>query len=157
MIAIGILKTVHVLAAIFFLGFGLASFFYKALAWRSRDPAVVLWCDRQIVLADWIFTVPAGLTLPTTGAVLVLLYGLPWSTGWIAVGLGGYVLAALTWLPAARLQLQMRAMAERAVRAGTPLPDAYGAALRAWGALGIPSFAGALATLGAMVTKWTPF
>ncbi|HEX7602362.1 MAG TPA: DUF2269 domain-containing protein [Polyangiaceae bacterium] len=151
-----LVKTVHVLAAVLFLGFGLASFFYKSLAFRARSPEIALWCDRQIVLADWIFTIPSGLALPATGALLVGLYHLPWTTGWVLTGLAGYAIAGLTWLPAARLQLVMCRLSEHSVATGTPLPPEYGSALRTWRLLGVPSFLGTMLALWAMVSKWSP-
>lgn len=150
---VSFLRVVHVLSAILFLGFGLASFFYKSLAWRTQSASVVRFSDEHIVLADWVFTVPAGLMLPLSGALLVQRYGLPWATGWVVLGVGGYLLAALAWLPAARLQLRMRAMSRAAADAGQPLPAPYASALRAWQLWGIPSFAGAVLTLVAMIAK----
>jgi len=151
-----LVKTLHVLAAVLFMGFGLASFFYKALAFRTRNAEIVRWCDRQIVLADWIFTVPSGLALPATGAFLAWGYGLPWKTGWVLMGIAGYAIAGLTWLPAARLQLVMRRLSERAVATRQPLPPEYGSALRAWRLLGVPSFLGTMVALWAMISKWSP-
>jgi uncharacterized membrane protein len=147
-------KTVHVLAAVMFLGFGLASFFYKALAFRSGSAAINHWVDRQIVLADWLFTVPAGVILPPSGAFLVWLYHLPWTTGWVVAGACGYLVAGLMWLPAARLQLVMRRMSEQAAAAGEPLPAAYGVAFRRWRLLGAPSFLGAMLAMWSMISKW---
>ncbi len=150
-------KLVHVLAAIFFMGFGLGSFFYKWVGARTKDPRVVRFCDDHIVLADWIFTVPSGLILPATGLYLADAYGLPWSTGFVATGLWGYAIAGVTWLPAARLQLVMRQMAREADTTGTPLPPAYFKAMRTWTLLGVPSFGAALVTIWAMVTKQSVF
>jgi uncharacterized membrane protein len=150
-------KTLHILCAILFLGFGAASFFYKSVAFRTRSPTVVAWCDRHIVLADWLFTVPSGLLLPLTGALMVHLYGLPWTTGWVLVGVLGYAIAGLTWLPAARLQIVMRRLSERAEQEGSALPPEYGDALRTWRLLGLPSFLATMVALWAMVSKWSPW
>lgn len=154
--AFQVVKCVHILAAMLFIGFGLASFFYKALAFRSGSAAVTLFCDQQVVLADWMFTVPSGLVIPLTGAIMVQTYDLPWTTGWVLTGLVGFTVAGVMWLPAARLQIKMRRLAEAAVLKGEPLPTAYGVLLRTWAMLGIPSFVGAMLALWAMVAKWSP-
>lgn len=152
-----VLKTVHVLGAVVFLGTGLGSAWFKLRAGRSGDLAVIAWTDREVVRADWIFTVPAGLTMPLTGLWMAWLLGLPWSTPWVAFGIGGYALAGLCWLPAAALQLRMRALSSQALSAGQPLPPAWHDAQRIWLVLGFPSFLAAVATVAVMVLKRLPW
>ena len=148
-----LLKLVHVLAAFLFLGTGFGSFFYKWLADRTGSVEVVLWCQRAIVLADWLFTVPSAALLPITGLVLAYLYGLPLTTPWILIGIGGYVVAGITWLPAAWAQLRMRALAQRAYDEGTELPESFYRLARLWLYLGAPSFLAALLTVLAMIDR----
>jgi uncharacterized membrane protein len=152
-----VVRAIHLFAAMFFLGFGMGSVFYKIRAYKSGDDAVLAFADREIVRADWIFTVPSGVILPLTGAWLVHLYGLPWTTPWIVVGLGGWALAGLTWLPAAFLQIRMRRLAELARREGTALSPAYHRAHRLWMILGVPSFSAAMLVLWAMIAKAAAF
>ena len=147
------MKLVHVLAAFLFLGTGFGSFFYKWLADRSGDVAVVLWCQRAIVLADWLFTVPSAIVLPITGLMLVSLYDMPLTTRWVLVGFAGYAVAGLTWLPAAWAQLRMRALAQKAYDEGTELPESFYRLARLWRYLGVPSFLAALLTVLAMIDR----
>lgn len=151
------LKALHVLAACLFFGAGLASAWYKLRASRAPSVAVVAWMDREVVLADWLFTIPSGLLLPITGFAMVHGYGLPLSTPWVLYALVGFTLAGLTWLPAAALQLQMRQLSAEALAAGTPLPADWFVAQRRWALLGLPSFLAAVSTLWVMVTKQVPF
>jgi len=153
MLAYVVLKTVHVTCAFLFLGTGLGSAFYKYRADRSDDLRVVAWCQRQVVLADWLFTVPSGVLLPITGGALVWVSGLSWTAPWIVAGFIGYAIAGVCWLPAAYFQLQMRKMAEAALRDGTELPARFHAQARAWTWLGIPSFLAAAITVVMMVSK----
>lgn len=150
---IAIVKLVHVLAAILFLGTGLGSAYYKLRAARSGSVAVVAWCDAEVVRADWWFTVPAGALVPATGLWLVELYGMTLSVPWVWQGLVGYAVAGLTWLPAAALQLRMRSASAAALRDGTELPPTWRRAQRAWALLGVPSFAATLAVVWMMVSK----
>ena len=149
-----IIKTVHILAAIVFLGVGLGVAWTKLRADRSGDLRVIAWAQGHIVLADWMFTVPSAILLPATGAWLVTTYGLSWRTPWILFGIGGYTAAGLFWLPAVRLQIQMRDMAEKALADGTGLPPEFHRASRHWTLLGVPSFIMAMLTIWAMVARW---
>ena len=148
-----VVKTAHILSALLFLGAGLMTAWYKVRADRARDPKVIAWYAREIVLADWIFTLPSGVTLPATGVWLASLLGQPLTQGWVALGLACYALAGTLWVPAARLQIRMRQMAEAAARDGTPLPDAFHRANRVWLALGVPAFAVSLFAVWLMVAK----
>jgi uncharacterized membrane protein len=150
-----ILKTVHILAAVVFLGTGFGSAYYRFRADRSGDPRVVAWCQHEIVRADWWFTVPSGLSLPVTAMALVIYEGIPWRTPWILWGIAGYVTAGVFWLPAAWLQLEMRRLADAALSLGEPLPPRYHRCARIWAALGVPSFLAAMLTVWVMVAKHT--
>lgn len=147
------LKAIHVGAAILFLGTGLGSAFYKWRADRSGSVAVAAWAQRNVVLADWLFTVPSGIVLPGTGLWLAHLYGLPFTTSWVLFGIVGFAIAGLTWLPAAWIQLRMRRLADEALASGAPLPEEFHRLHRFWLALGVPSFGAAVATIWVMVGK----
>jgi len=148
-----VLKTLHVLAAVVFLGTGFGSAWYKLRAGLTRDVAAAAWIDAEVVRADWIFTIPAGLLLPATGLGMTLGYGMPLSTPWVLQGLLGYAVAGLAWLPAAGLQLRMRRLSAEALREGRPLPERWRRDQRLWAALGLPAFAAAAAVVWVMVSK----
>lgn len=146
-------KTLHVLSAAIFFGAGLMSAWWKLRADLSRDPAIVAWAQQEIVLADWVYTVPSGVISPLTGAYLVWRYGLPWTTPWVLASIGGYLVAMVCWLPAAWLQLEMRSLARAAAASGSPLPRRYHQLNRAWLLLGVPAFTAAVFIIWTMVSK----
>lgn len=148
-------KTLHILSAVLFLGAGLMSAYYKTRADRCGDLRVVAWYQKEIVRADWLFTVPTGVLLPLTGGWLVLKYELPWSTSWVQWGLGGYVVTTLLWAPAAWLQIRMRALASDALNLGIELSAEFHRMNRVWFLLGLPAFVVAIFTMWVMVTKAT--
>lgn len=148
-----VLKTVHILAAMVFLGTGLGSAWYRLRADFSDDTRVIAWCQREVVRADWYFTVPAGLLLPLSALGLVLTMRLSWTTPWILWGIGGYVIAGVCWLPAVWLQIAMRRLAEEALARGEPVPAEFHRYARWWMALGVPSFGAAIGTVWVMVAK----
>lgn len=148
-----LVKAVHVLSATIFFGAGLMSAWWKLRADLSADLRTIRWAQTEIVLADWLFTVPSGVVSPLTGAVLVQQYHLPWSTSWVLLSLGGYVVAMLLWLPAAWIQLELRTLSAQALAAGTPLPARFHRLNRLWLALGVPAFMVSVGIIYAMVAK----
>ncbi len=152
-------KWLHVLSATIFFGAGLMSAFWKFRGDLSGDLQVVRWAQKQVVFADWVFTVPSGLVSPATGVYLVMTYGLPWSTPWVAASIGGFVVAGITWLPAAWIQIELRKMTDTALAQKTPLPERFHRLNRVWLVLGLPAFAAAVFIIFAMVAKpalWGP-
>ncbi len=150
---IAILKTIHVFAAILFLGTGAGSAWYKLRAARSKDTHVIAWCDAEVVFADWVFTVPSGVFVPASGLWLAHLYSIPLSTDWLWQGLAGYCIAGITWLPAAFMQVRMKRLSAKARDDGSALPPAWYRMQRAWALLGIPSFGATVAVVWMMVSK----
>jgi len=146
-------KALHILSAMIFLGTGMGSAWIKFRADRCPDIRVVAWAQQEIVRADWIFTVPAGLSLPLTGLWLAWLYRLPLTTPWVLMGVAGFAVAGLCWLPAAYLQIRMRRTADAALAAGAPLPESFVRDRLWWTLLGIPSFSAAVLTVWVMVAK----
>ena len=151
------LKTLHVLGAVLFLGAGLMTAYYKWRADRSGDVQVVAWCQREIVRADWIFTAPSGIILPTTGIALAMGYGLPLTTDWVMFGIVAFASAGALWLPAVWLQLAMRDLAVAAARDQQALSPRFHRYNAYWLALGAPAFALSVFAVWVMVAKQLPW
>lgn len=154
-----VMKALHVLSATIFFGAGLMSAFWKFRGDQSGDPRVVAWAQRQVVLADWIFTVPSGVISPLTGVYLTWAYRLPWTTPWVVGSIGGYLVAMGLWLPAAWIQIELRKIAKQCVTDEAPLPPRFHALNRGWLLLGVPAFAVSVFIIYAMVVKpslWGP-
>lgn len=148
-----LVKALHVLSATIFFGAGLMSAFWKFRGDQSGDPRVIDWAQKQVVLADWVFTVPSGVISPLTGAYLVSVYGLPWTTPWVLASLGGYLGAMVLWLPAAWIQIELRKMTKVALESGGALPERFHRLNRVWLLLGVPAFGVSVFIIFAMVAK----
>lgn len=148
-----VLKFIHILGAMLFLGAGAMTAYYKLRANRCPDLKIKLWYHREMVLADYIFTAPSAVILPVTGLWLVQLYGLPYTTPWILWPIIGFILTGLLWLPAVYLQIKMRNLVEQAVQNGTELSPEYARANFWWVLLGIPAFLIAIAIIWIMTAK----
>lgn len=148
-----LVKTLHVLSATIFFGAGLMSAFWKFRGDASSDMHVVAWAQRQVVLADWLFTIPSGVVSPLTGAYLVHSYGLAWTTPWVLVSVGGFLLAMALWLPAAWIQMQLRRITAECLASGAQLPERFHLLNRIWLGLGVPAFGVVVFIIYAMVVK----
>jgi uncharacterized membrane protein len=147
------LKLIHILSAILLFGTGLGTAFHGMASNLSRDIRAIAVANRNVVLADWIFTTPTVVLQPLTGIWLALREGWPLSTGWIVISLALYALAGACWLPVVWLQIRMRRMTEQARVSGSELPPRYWAYFRIWFALGWPAFAAMVAIVVLMVCK----
>ena len=147
------LKWIHILSAIVLFGTGLGSAFYKWMSDRRGNLIVMAEMNRQVVLADWLFTTPTVIIQPLSGLWLLSISQIPWTTSWVLWSLLLYLLAGLCWLPVVWLQIQMRDMAVLAVKQNTALPPRYQRYARLWFWLGVPAFIAMVLVVALMVFK----
>lgn len=148
-----LVKTVHVISSTILFGTGLGTAFHGLMANRSGNLAATSVVNRNVVLADFLFTTPAVLIQPATGLWLALYAGFPLTEGWLLLSLILYILVGACWLPVVWLQLRMRRLADTALLEETALPALYHRYSRWWFALGWPAFAAVLAIFYLMVAK----
>ncbi|MBN8727487.1 MAG: DUF2269 domain-containing protein [Xanthomonadales bacterium] len=153
MTAYFLVKWLHVLSATVLFGTGVGSAFYLLLANRQHDARIAAFVARRVVWADWLFTTPAAIVQPASGAWLVWRSGLPWSSGWLLASIALYAVAIACWLPVVVLQQRMRDVAGAAGADDAPLPPAYARLHRAWFVLGFPAFFAFLAIFWLMVRR----
>jgi len=147
-----LLKTVHILSSTLLFGTGLGTAFHGFMANRSGDLAARRIVNRNVVIADWLFTTPAVIVQPVTGVWLARIAGYPLTTGWLAAAIMLYVFVGACWLPVVGIQIEMRRIVDR-IADGEALPARYFNLSRIWFVLGWPAFAGVLVIFWLMVTK----
>ena len=74
-----VLKWVHVLSSTILFGAGVGSAFHLFAATLRRQVDGIATATRNVVLADWLFTVPSAIFQPASGLWLIHLMGLPLS------------------------------------------------------------------------------
>lgn len=152
-----ILKYFHIISAILLFGTGLGSAFYKWMADRSGDINHMVITNKNVVLADWLFTTPAVIFQPLSGIWMASLVGLPLTTPWILYSLILYVIAGACWLPVVYLQIKMQKMSNQALEKNTELPKLYWKYAKLWFVLGIPAFIAMVLVVLLMTLKSTLF
>ncbi len=109
---LGLLKLLHVLAAILFVGNVIVTGVWAAVMFRQRQGADFRLAARAIVVTDWIFTLGGAALLVVSGIMLAIGRGYPiWETRWIRGALIGLGLSTTLWLlvlvPAQRQMLRL--------------------------------------------------
>lgn len=147
-----LVKTVHILSAVVLFGTGLGTAFFYWSA-RAAGDVARLHVARTTVRADFLFTLPAAIVQPLSGAWLVWRGGFDWTDLWLASAYALYAIAGLCWVPVVWIQLRMRDMLAARV-AGCPFDEARFERLgRIWFALGWPAFLGLALVFFLMVAK----
>lgn len=105
------LKTLHVLAAVVFVGNVVVTGVWTAVYFRARAALDFRVAARAIVLTDWIFTFGGGAVLVLSGVGLALGRGFPlWDTPWIRQAIVALGVSTAAWLivlvPAQRVMLR---------------------------------------------------
>jgi uncharacterized membrane protein len=146
-------KYLHILSSTVLFGTGIGTAFQMVWAMRGNEVRVISRVAQGVVLADWVFTAPAGLVQPATGLWLVWLAGYDLTEGWLVASYALYLLAFVCWAPVVFLQIRIRDLAQGAARAGQTLPQAARRAYVVWFALGWPAFAALMVIYWLMITK----
>jgi len=148
------LKSLHLLSMVVLFGTGLGSAWYKWMSDRSGNVEHIAATNRQVVLADWLFTTPTILIQPLTGVAMMLLLDIPYTTPWITASMLLYGLAGACWIPVVWLQIRMRKISEQAKLTGCSLPEKYWRYARYWFWLGVPAFISMVLIVLLMVYKF---
>lgn len=148
-----VLLWLHVLGATLLFGAGLGTAFHMLAAHLRGDARAIAVVSRNVVVADWLFIATSGVLQPLTGGALVVVVGHDPLAPWLVASYALYVVVALLWLVAVRLQLRMRALSAAAIAAEAPLPDAYHRCFRLWFIIGWPAFLALLAVFWLMVAR----
>ena len=130
------LKWVHVLSSTVLFGTGLGTAFQMWSAHLRGDVHGIAIVTRNVVLADWLFTLPAGVLQPLTGVALAMQGGIDLLASWPVLTYGLYLLAFACWVPVVVLQIRARDLAARAIDTGQALPPEYYRIMRLWFVLG---------------------
>ena len=142
------LKWLHILSSTVLFGTGIGTAFQMVMAMRSGQAQVIHRVARHVVIADWVFTTPAGILQPVTGIALAHVAGYSLTASWLLASYGLYGLAFICWAPVVRLQITIRDLTAQG-----EIPQEALRLYRIWFALGWPAFAALTAIYWLMVAK----
>ena len=146
-------KTVHVLSSTVLFGTGLGIAFFMLRSRHAEHPRERSYAARNTVLADYLFTLPAVIVQPLSGAWLVWKSGYQWTDTWLLWTYALYILAGLCWLPVVWIQHRLKRIAADSMHNRTALFGTYHRLFRYWMLLGWPAFVSLILIFFLMVFK----
>ncbi len=117
-----LLKYTHIISATILFGTGIGSAFYMFAANLRKEVYGIYFATRHVVIADFLFTLPAVFVQLISGLGLVFEVGYDFSDKWLTWAGALYLLAVACWIPVVFLQIKMRDMAKTAFDTRAKLP-----------------------------------
>jgi uncharacterized membrane protein len=150
-----LIKLLHIVAVIAFVGNITTGIFWHTHAARTRDPKLLAYTMGGIIRSDRLFTIPGVIGIIVTGIAAAIYGNLPiLRTGWILWTLILFMASGLIFMiRVAPLQRQLRALAEAAAQSGTFDYAHYRALAVRWEVWGSAALLTPLAGLALMVLK----
>ena len=150
-----LIKFLHVLAVVAFLGNIATGLFWHAHAARTRDARLIAHAMDGIIRSDRLFTTPSVILIAVTGVAAAMIGGIPiLRTGWILWTLILFIAAgAIFGMRVAPLQRQLRALAQDGAQANAFDYAAYHAVATKWELWGAAAVATPLIAVAMMILK----
>jgi len=149
-----VLKFVHVLAVIIFVGNISVGILWHVIGDSTRDARIIAHTMKGILLADKIFTIPAIIVLLIAGIATAEVGHLPiLATGWILWSIILFVISGIAFGPISRSQRQMLVVAQAALTSGVMNWEDYDRFGRTWNIAGTIALVAPLIAVLLMVTK----
>lgn len=149
-----ILKFVHVLAVMIFVGNISVGILWHTIGDSTRDPRIIAHTVKGILLADKIFTIPAiivlliaGIGTAEAGHLSIL------GTGWILWSIILFIISGIAFGPVSRSQRRMLAVAQTALTSGVMNWEDYDRFARTWNVAGTIALVAPLVAVLFMVIK----
>ena len=143
-----LLKTLHLIGVILFLGNIIVTGWWKAMADRTRDPKIVAFAQGQVSATDRVFTLGGILILAAAGAGGAVYGGIAATTPWIEWGNAFFAGSGIVWIAClVPLQTKLGRMARNFAQGGA-IPADYWRLERWWVIFGLIA---TLLPLGAVV------
>ena len=151
-----VMKTLHVLAVVFFLGNITIGAFWKMHGDSSGDPRIIAHTINGIIRADRRFTIPSAVLLIVFGFGATGIGRIPLSSPWIVWGIVLVAISALAFMiKIGPIQRRMLAVARAAADASSFDSVEYARLSRSWTLWGIVATLAPVVAVVLMVFKPT--
>jgi uncharacterized membrane protein len=149
-----LLKSLHILGAVIFLGNIIVTGWWKVMADRTRNPVIIAFAQRQVTLTDYIFTGGGIVLILATGLGNAILHNMDYlSIKWLSWGYWLFIISGIIWVTVLIPVQIMQAKIARRFADGGDIPERYWMLGRLWNIFGILATIIPLANLYWMVFK----
>ena len=94
-----LLKTLHIIGVVLFLGNIIVTGWWKIMANRTGNPEIIAFAQRQVTLTDYIFTAGGSTILLAAGLANIIIYDIDiMATAWLLWGFGLFTLSGIVWV-----------------------------------------------------------
>ena len=133
-----LLKSLHILGVVLFLGNIIVTGWWKVMADKTGDKNIIAFAQRQVTLTDYVFTFGGVLLVLVTGITNAELHGMDYlNIKWLAWGFWLFVASGVIWvvilLPVQILQAKMA----KNFSEDKPIPEKYWKLGKIWLIFGI--------------------
>jgi uncharacterized membrane protein len=148
-----LLKSMHLLGVVIFIGNIIVTAWWKLMADRTRDPKIIAFAQRQVTSTDWVFTL-GGVTLVAVGGYgNAALHAMPLTVTWLAWGNALFLLSGAIWIAVLiPVQIRLARIARKFAQTGS-IPTNYWRLEAVWGVFGLIATVLPLANIAIMVFK----
>jgi uncharacterized membrane protein len=148
-----LLKSLHLLGVVLFLGNLIVTAVWKTLADRSRRPPIIAYAQRLVTITDIAFTAPGAILILVSGQLMAGGHAAIFQTAWLRWGFSLFVISGLLWaLVLLPVQYKQARLAREAATLAA-MPASYWRLARVWMVVGTIATVLPLANLYFMVFK----
>jgi uncharacterized membrane protein len=148
-----LLKSLHLLGVVLFLGNILVTALWKVMADRTGDARLVAYGQRLVTLTDLVFTGPGAALILVSGLLMAPAFGGVGGPAWITWGLLLFTASGVIWVGVLIPVQVMQARMARGFASGGPIPPRYRRLSAVWVVFGLIATALPLVNLYLMVFK----
>ena len=148
-----LLKSLHLMGVVLFLGNIIVTALWKTLADRSRSAAVIVYGQRLVTVTDIAFTAIGATLIAVTGHLMAGGITVIRATPWLTWGSALFTVSGLLWvLVLIPIQIGQSRIA-RSLQPGAAVPERYWRLSKAWMIVGSIATVLPVANLYLMVFK----
>ncbi|WP_223670875.1 DUF2269 family protein [Kangiella shandongensis] len=146
------LKLLHILSAVVVAGTGTGLAFFMFMANRSDSHEAIKVTAKNVILGDWIFTLPGVITLIITGPLLMLKLGYSFHSPWFYWVSGLFIFIGACWIPVLRIQYKLYGLSKSIEHDSDALLQ-FKKLMKYWTLLGAAAFSAILVIFWLMIFK----
>lgn len=132
-----LLKSIHIFGVILLMGNIMITAWWKLMADRTKNPSIVAFAQRQVVLTDYVFTAPGAVLAIVAGDYMAYAFiSDTWNIKWLSWGRSLFITSGIIWLTILIPTQIKQAKMARAFVSTNQIPEAYWKLSKRWNLFG---------------------